>query len=54
MKRAALHITVHSICCAKIKGVDVEHERVEETVREGYEAGFSGDGTASGGSCPSD
>lgn len=22
MKRATLHIIVHSICCAKIKGVD--------------------------------
>lgn len=54
MKRAALHITVQSICCAKIKGVDVEHERVDPPVREGDEAGFRGDGTSSGGSDTSD
>jgi len=44
MKRAALHITVQSICCAKIKGVDVEHERVEEPVREGDEENVGDDG----------
>ena len=54
MKRAALHITVQSICCAKIKGVDAEHERVDSPVREGDEAGFRGDGASSGGSDPSD
>jgi len=54
MKRAALHITVQSICCAKIKGVDVEHERVDPPVREGGEAGDGGYGTPSGGSDSSD
>jgi len=24
MKRATLHIIVHSVCCAKIKGVDAD------------------------------
>lgn len=47
MKRAALHITVQSICCAKIKGVDAEHERVEEPVREGDEENVGDDGGSS-------
>ena len=47
MKRAALHITVQSICCAKIKGVDAEHERVEEQVREGNEENLGDDGGSS-------
>ena len=39
MKRATLHVIVHSICCAKIKGVDGEKaiplsiESMDEPVR---------------------
>jgi len=47
MKRATLHITVQSICCAKIKGVDAEHGRVEEQVREGGEEDLGDDGGSS-------
>ena len=54
MKRAALHITVQSICCAKIKGVDAEHEWVGTPVREGSEPEIRGDGTSSGGSASGD
>ena len=48
MKRAALHITVQSICCAKIKGVDAEHERVEEPDREVCEEDLGDDGGSTG------
>jgi hypothetical protein len=27
MKRASIHIVVRSICCAKIKGVDLDTEK---------------------------
>lgn len=46
MKRATLQLTVNSICCSKVKGVDEDaglRERPEEGSDEGSETVSTGD-----------
>lgn len=34
MRRAALHITVNSVCCSKVKGVDVDEDGRIQTLHQ--------------------
>lgn len=51
MKRAALHIYVHSICCAKIKGTDGDSvcRSGRDCRRDDGAIGASGDADGGGG-----
>tara|TARA_B100001778_G_C18586984_1_gene630360 strand:- start:1920 stop:2108 length:189 start_codon:yes stop_codon:yes gene_type:complete len=45
MSRATLYIVVRSVCCSKLKGVDLDKEDVPEKDGPGIEEGVRDDGT---------
>lgn len=45
MSRATFYIVVRSVCCSKIKGVDVDKDNEPEVDVPGVEAGVRDDGT---------
>lgn len=47
MSRATFYIVVRSVCCSKIKGVDVDKDNESEVDVQGTEAGVRDDGTRS-------